>query len=181
MMRSGCESDGVNDRKFSVNAGRQATGRGRTRLYVSFNPTHTITQKITMASAKERVIQINQRINALGRERRLSEALALLPYLRSQGLRPTAVTYNVLLSACTRCSDNVGAAKLLKEMAGEGLKPNIITYATVAKGLCLAGELQQADDVLSAAEKGGVEPNDRICTAFLRGCLVWGEVDRGIS
>ena len=131
-----------------------------------------------MASAKERVIQINQRINALGRERRLSEALALLPYLRSQGLRPTAVTYNVLLSACTRCSDNVGAAKLLKEMAGEGLKPNIITYATVAKGLCLAGELQQADDVLSAAEKGGVEPNDRICTAFLRGCLVWGEVDR---
>ena len=72
------------------------------------------------ASPKQRVIEINQRMNALGRERRLTEALGLLPELRAQGLKPTAVTFNVLLSACTRCGDNARAAALLAEMTAAG-------------------------------------------------------------
>ena len=127
---------------------------------------------------KQRVIEINQRINALGRERRLAEALALLPQLRSQGLKPTAVTFNVLLNACSRCGDNARAATLLDEMRTDGLKPNLITFATVAKGLSQSGELQRAEQVLELAESQGVEINARVCSAFLRGCLVHGEVDR---
>ena len=130
------------------------------------------------ASNKQRVIELNQQINALGRNRQLTEALALLPQMRSEGLKPTAVTFNVLLNACTRCGDNTRAAALLAEMRSVGLQPNVITYATVAKGLCLSGALSEAEQVLSLAEKSGVEINERICTAFLRGCLVHGDVDR---
>lgn len=130
------------------------------------------------ASPKQRVIEINQRMNALGRERRLTEALGLLPELRAQGLKPTAVTFNVLLSACTRCGDNARAAALLAEMRAAGLQPNLITYATVARGLSLGGELAQAEEVLADATAAGVPPNARVCTAFLRGCLVHGEVER---
>ena len=64
------------------------------------------------ALPKQRVIAINQQMNALGRERRLTQALALLPQLRSQGLKPSAVTFNVLIAACTRCNDNARAAAL---------------------------------------------------------------------
>ena len=60
------------------------------------------------ASPKQRVIEINQRMNALGRERRLTEALGLLPELRAQGLKPTAVTFNVLLSAFEDESEGEG-------------------------------------------------------------------------
>ena len=54
---------------------------------------------------KNRVIEFNKKINALGRERRLGEALAQLDMLLAQKLSPTAVTFNVLISAASRCGD----------------------------------------------------------------------------
>ena len=51
------------------------------------------------ANPKERVIAINKQIVALGRERRLADALAQLDALYSQRLKPTAVTFNVLIAA----------------------------------------------------------------------------------
>ena len=131
-----------------------------------------------MSTPKERVIAINKRIVELGRDRRLSDALAQLESLTAQKLRPTAVTFNVLIGAATRCGDNACAARLLTKMRADGLAPNVITYASVLKGLCLSGALDAADELLADAEAKGVLPNERVCTAFLRGCMVWGEVDR---
>ena len=105
---------------------------------------------------KERVIAINKRIVELGRDRRLSDALAQLESLTAQKLRPTAVTFNVLIGAATRCGDNACAARLLTKMRADGLAPNVITYASVLKGLCLSGALDAADELLADAEAKGV-------------------------
>ena len=129
-------------------------------------------------SPKARVIEVNKWINQLGRERRLTEALAQLPQLRAQHLKPTTVTYNVLISACARCSNNRRAAELFAEMRREGLEPNIITYATVIKGFCLSGALQEAEEAVTQAATSRVGINDRITTSLLRGCLIWGDVER---
>ena len=128
-------------------------------------------------SAKERVIAVNKKIVELGRERRLAEALAQLDGLAAQRLKPTAVTFNVLITAAGRCGDNSCAADLLSRMHTHGLKPNVITYASVLKGLCLSGDIDKAHDLLADAEAAGVPPNERIATAFLRGCMVWGECE----
>ena len=131
-------------------------------------------------SNKALVIEVNKRIVVLGRERKLEQARACLVELRGRGLKPTEITYNVLINASAKCGDNEGAASLLSEMQADGLRPSVVTFTTVVKGLCLSGQLQLAEDMMTRAEDLGVELNVRTCSAFLRGCLVWGEVDRVI-
>lgn len=76
---------------------------------------------------KQQVIEINKAIVSLGRERKLAEALEQFAEMRRRELKPTEVTYNVLINTLTKCGDNVGAMKLLSQMRSEGLPPSVIT------------------------------------------------------
>ena len=72
--------------------------------------------------------------------------------------------------------DNTRAAALLAEMCSVlAAQCDHIRYGgqRFVPGAVHFQRLQ----VLSLAEKSGVEINERICTAFLRGCLVHGDVD----
>ncbi|KOO34211.1 pentatricopeptide repeat-containing protein [Chrysochromulina tobinii] len=130
-------------------------------------------------SAHSRVVEFNKRIHALGRERKLGAAFTCFEELLAEGLKPTAVTFNVLIGVAAKCGDNGRAATLLADMRSRSLMPTATTYAAVVNGLCLTGELQAAEATLvSAVEQLHTVPDLRSCKAYLRACLVWGDVER---
>ena len=130
-------------------------------------------------SAHSRVVEFNKRIHALGRERKLGAAFTCFEELLAEGLKPTAVTFNVLIGVAAKCGDNGRAATLLADMRSRSLVPTATTYAAVVNGLCLTGELQAAEATLvSAVEQLHTVPDLRSCKAYLRACLVWGDVER---
>ena len=131
------------------------------------------------SSAHSRVVEFNKRIHALGRERKLGAAFTCFEELLAEGLKPTAVTFNVLIGVAAKCGDNGRAATLLADMRSRSLVPTATTYAAVVNGLCLTGELQAAEATLMrAVEQLHTVPDLRSCKAYLRACLVWGDVER---
>ena len=132
------------------------------------------------------VIALNKKIQALGAERQLQAAISTFRSIRSSGLYPTLVSYNVILYACVRCGDLATARKLFEEQkasaaSNTSLSPNVITYTTMMKGFCSAGLMVDASRLLKDMAEAEVAPNLRTINMFLRGCLWHGNPDEALD
>lgn len=68
--------------------------------------------------------------------------------LQTNGLRPSQVTFGLLLDACVRAGELSEAEKLFAELRNSGLEMNVVHYTTFIKGLVAAGLLPKARDTL---------------------------------
>lgn len=126
------------------------------------------------------VIQINKRIKAHGEARRIDDALRAFASLEEQGLRPTAVSYNVILFALVKCGELQRADEIYQQMSKRGdVHANVVTLTSLLKGHAGAGDMQSASALLEhMLENEQLRPNTRSLNTFLRGCLWTGDVDR---
>ena len=137
-------------------------------------------------SRNQPIIAVNKKIQALGAERQLVAALSTFRGIKSSGLQPTLVTYNVILYACVRCGALETALQLFADQKAAAEKfppvyPNVITYTTIIKGLCQAGQIKAAARVLKEMSEADIAPNLRTANMFLRGCLWHGHVDEAME
>ena len=140
-----------------------------------------------------KIIEVNKRIAALGASRKLAQALALFRGIAGQGLKPTIVSYNVILYACIRCGDMATANTIFAELmapirAARGtdlpdtaVVPTVVTYTTMLKGLCQNGDMLAAEYLVGDMQRQGITPNLRTVNMFLRGCLWHGFAEEALS
>jgi pentatricopeptide repeat protein len=138
------------------------------------------------SSVGARVIEINKRIKACGDARQIDQALAAFASLDSQGLQPTAVSFNVILFALVKCGELQQATQIYQRMlARTDVQPNVVTLTSLLKGHCAAGDMQSAwtllDGMARQGPSGRLRPNTRTLNTFLRGCLWTGDVERAVQ
>jgi hypothetical protein len=102
------------------------------------------------SASTQRVIAVNKRIAALGAARKLPQALEEFRRLvASAELRPTIVSYNVVLYAAIRCGELGTARAVFEQLCGasasgdvDSVQPTVVTYTTMLKGYCQQGDMR---------------------------------------
>lgn len=73
---------------------------------------------------------------------------AVYEEMLQRGIRPTTVTFNLLIDACIRNGHAERVPSLVEEMPRYGCEPNLITYSTRIKGFCHMDDMGAALDLL---------------------------------
>lgn len=58
----------------------------------------------------------------------VQKAVELLPSLRARGLRPNAITYNVIIGACGSAGRYKEAEEVFNSMRTDGATPDAVSY-----------------------------------------------------
>ncbi|CAE8651144.1 unnamed protein product [Polarella glacialis] len=95
------------------------------------------------------------------------EALEGLPFLMPRGgeleiPRPSAVTYNAVISACGRGRQWAKAMGLLQEMQRVELEPDVISYGSAVRGLQASFAVGAAELLLDLRARG-LQPSQEAC------------------
>eukprot|EP01062_Namystynia_karyoxenos_P050117 TRINITY_DN38772_c0_g1_i1.p2 TRINITY_DN38772_c0_g1~~TRINITY_DN38772_c0_g1_i1.p2 ORF type:complete len:657 (+),score=100.58 TRINITY_DN38772_c0_g1_i1:127-2097(+) len=94
--------------------------------------------------------------------------------VREGELRPDAVTYNTLLSACTSYQR---ARDVLAEMRGEGWPPDYPTWAYVLRACVPNGEAREALQCLQEIKASCIEPTVVLYTTVMSACSKAGDFE----
>lgn len=90
----------------------------------------------------------------------LDQALKLHASMRERGVRPTQVTFGILLDACVNRGDLEHAAEVFQDMMASGCPMNTVLYTTLIKGLARAGRVDKAMEVYRhMREQSTVKPD----------------------
>lgn len=101
-------------------------------------------------------------------------ALELFSSMAANGVRPNAVTFLGVLSACAHAGRVNAAWGFWEEMTAQGVAPELKHYACMVDVLARAGRLGAAERF--AAEMP-VEPDEAVWGALLAACRTHGEVE----
>ncbi|POY74117.1 hypothetical protein BMF94_2929 [Rhodotorula taiwanensis] len=108
---------------------------------------------------------------------RLPKALEWVQAIEaSQGYRPTASEWNIVLQGFRRKADLAGMQQVVARMRDTGVEPNVVTYNTLISAAFDQGHLEQVRDTVRDMRTAGVEPDLTTDTALLVGFLEAGEL-----
>lgn len=81
----------------------------------------------------------------------------------------------MVIEACSRKGDALGAAGWLEEMVASTFKPNVFAFNAVIAGFARKGSAQEAVGWLGRMRAEGLEPNVVSYTAVIDGCAKAGD------
>ncbi|KAG9154702.1 hypothetical protein Leryth_019040 [Lithospermum erythrorhizon] len=103
------------------------------------------------------------------------KVLEVFKRMKTEGIRPNAVTFVGVLSACSRAGlvgEGVGIFESMK--VEYGIQPTVKHYGCLVDLFGRSGRLDQAKDVL---RKMPMEPDQYVVGALLNACRVHGDMD----
>mmetsp|Transcript_2332 Transcript_2332/g.4718 ORF Transcript_2332/g.4718 Transcript_2332/m.4718 type:complete len:409 (-) Transcript_2332:113-1339(-) len=113
-------------------------------------------------------------ILALKRGRQWDKVAELFQRMqRVEGVEPTVVTFNAVMSATVKSGRWQEAAPLLEEMAARGIVPNTVTYNIIIAACERGGQWEKAVQVFERMKESGLEP-DTISYVGLMGASLRG-------
>ncbi|GAA6012324.1 hypothetical protein JCM8202_003284 [Rhodotorula sphaerocarpa] len=108
---------------------------------------------------------------------RLPKALEWIQSIEaSQGHRPTASEWNIVLQGFRRKGDAAGMRDVVSRMRAAGVEPNVVTYNTLISAAFDQGQLESVRDTVREMRTAGVKPDLTTDTALLVGFLEAGEL-----
>lgn len=116
-------------------------------------------------------------LHALVCNGRADAARDMLPEAAKLGVRPNAVSYNIILKGACHRDGFEGARKVLDEMLGRGVRPTAVTFNTLVGAACREGELGAAERLADEMARRGVPPNAVTYALLMRGLCDAGRYD----
>ncbi|XP_026378017.1 pentatricopeptide repeat-containing protein At3g22470, mitochondrial-like [Papaver somniferum] len=110
------------------------------------------------------------------KNRKLGGAMQLFKKMKQNGLKPTTITYNMLLRALLQDGRVRAAKNLFNEMETSGLFLNIVTYGTMLDGYCKNGKMDEAIALFESMEDTGVSANEYIYSILIHGLFRTGSM-----
>lgn len=74
----------------------------------------------------------------------MDEALVIVKAMKKSQLKPSCVTYTILIGAICQAGRPYDAKKIFSRLFENGLQPNVCTYSILLKGFCKEGLLDEA-------------------------------------
>lgn len=95
------------------------------------------------------------------------------------GVRPTLLTFHILMDASAACRNFAAAADLQSELIAAGLTPTLGTFNRLLFALASqeSGSLEQVLEVLETMEQRGVQSDEGTYLAILDVCAREGQVE----
>ncbi|KAK1699070.1 hypothetical protein QYE76_015767 [Lolium multiflorum] len=104
---------------------------------------------------------------------RVDAARAILPRAAKLGVRPNAVSYNIILKGvCSR-----DARAVLDEMLARGVRPTAVTFNTLVGAACQEGDVDAAARLREEMVRRGVAPNAVTYALLMRGLCDAGRLE----
>ncbi|XP_011626008.1 pentatricopeptide repeat-containing protein At4g21065-like [Amborella trichopoda] len=136
-------------------------------------------QKVFERMTKRDLVSWNSMINAFAVNGNASDALDIFRSMRSDSIRPDAITFVSVLRACSHAGLVHEGKEIFSRMKVEyGVEPEIEHYGCMVDLLGRAGFLEEA---LNLIETMPLERNAIILRALLGACKVHGNVELGRS
>ncbi|CAL5427426.1 unnamed protein product [Camellia sinensis] len=109
----------------------------------------------------------NTLMSGLCKNRFLGTALRIFKYLKSTGVLPDMIAYNILIRASVRESNDELMGQLLREMCSPSLKPDVVTFGSFSYGLCKEGKISVAFQLQNQMIENGITPSISIYNTIL--------------
>ncbi|CAL5354377.1 unnamed protein product [Camellia sinensis] len=109
----------------------------------------------------------NTLMSGLCKNRFLGTALRIFKYLKSTGVLPDMIAYNILIRASVRESNDELMGQLLREMCSQSLKPDVVTFGSFSYGLCKEGKISVAFQLQNQMIENGITPSISIYNTIL--------------
>eukprot|EP00929_Paragymnodinium_shiwhaense_P000852 TRINITY_DN101056_c0_g1_i1.p1 TRINITY_DN101056_c0_g1~~TRINITY_DN101056_c0_g1_i1.p1 ORF type:complete len:831 (-),score=220.69 TRINITY_DN101056_c0_g1_i1:54-2546(-) len=97
-------------------------------------------------------MNFNTIMKGYGRKGQLHKCKALFGQMQSLGLKPTQMTYGILLDAAVSAKDFASVRKIFRDFVDSGLRANAIHYTTLIKAIIHDGRLEEVDELLELME-----------------------------
>ncbi|KAL7163021.1 hypothetical protein ACSBR2_039176 [Camellia fascicularis] len=88
------------------------------------------------------IVTFNTLMSSLRKNRLLGTALRIFTYLKSTGVLPDMIAYNILIRASIREGNDELMGQLLREMYSRSLKPDAVTFGSFIYGLARKARYQ---------------------------------------
>ncbi|KAM3412325.1 hypothetical protein ACQJBY_003802 [Aegilops geniculata] len=108
---------------------------------------------------------------------RVDAARNMLPRAAKLGVRPNAVSYNIILKGLCGRDGSAGARVVLDEMLGRGVRPTVVTFNTLVGAACREGDVGAAERLKEEMVRRGVSPNAVTYSLLMRGLCDAGRLD----
>ncbi|OMO67764.1 Methyl-CpG DNA binding protein [Corchorus capsularis] len=107
---------------------------------------------------------------------KLGKAMYLFDQLKTTGLSPSLITYNILISGFARARDAAVVAGLVKEIEERGIKPSKVTYTIVIDAFMKSENTERAFELYQFMQKAGLVPDVYTCSVLIHGLCTKGNM-----
>jgi len=92
-----------------------------------------------------------------------------LEHMKTQGIKPSNVTYGILIKAFGQNNMIENALSVFSQMEKNGVQPNEVTYGCIIDGCIRAQLYDKAIEFVNMMRTQGIKTNIVICTTLLKG------------
>lgn len=129
-------------------------------------------------SMEERdVILWNVMISNYGIHGHVESAIEIFKLMEESNIKPNALTFLSLLSACNHTGHMVEGRLLFDRMQKYGIKPNLKHYASIVDLIGRSGSLEAAETLVSSMP---ITPDGTVWGSLLSACKLHNEFEMGI-
>lgn len=119
------------------------------------------------SAVKLDVVAYNTLIRLYGTCGDLTRCKELVEEMKAASLKPTEMTFGIMIDVCVKNKDVEGASQAFEEVARSGLEPNVVHYTTFIQGLVLAQLYDEAERLLDEMVLRGHSTPDVVMYATL--------------
>ena len=114
-------------------------------------------------------------IQILGNKKFWRDALKAYSEMKANGLRPTVVTFNIMISACGKSGRWKEALEVLELMKEYSVEPNTITYNSLITACANGGQWEEAVRAFEAMRAAGVPADTITYSGLITACAKGGQ------
>ncbi|KAJ8500581.1 hypothetical protein OPV22_011133 [Ensete ventricosum] len=89
----------------------------------------------------------------------MEEAFGVFTEMTGMGIRPSRVTYNVLIDGYGKVGDTLSAVSVYERMLACGCPPDVVTFTSLIDGYCRSGRLDDAMKLWNEMSQRELKPN----------------------
>lgn len=108
-------------------------------------------------------------LTSLSKHNESIDAEEILNMIENDKIKPTELTYSLLLMCLCECTSMTNAIKLVNVMKNRDLQLNDISFASLIYGYEKLGDVQKSTDLLETMEIRKIAPNSKVYCNLLRG------------
>ncbi|KAL0712939.1 hypothetical protein Bca4012_019917 [Brassica carinata] len=109
-----------------------------------------------------------------------SGAAKIVKEMEERGIKPSEVTYTILIDTFARSDNMEKAIQLRTSMENLGLVPDVHTYSVLIHGFCIKGQMNEASMLFRSMVEKKLEPNEVIYNTMILGYCKEGSSYRAL-
>lgn len=120
-------------------------------------------------------------IDLYGKLYQLPRAFSLFNEIGRKGMEPTVVTYNSMITACSRCDEHKLALEVFQKMQQKRLKPDKYTYGSLIDSCAKSGNVEGAFHLSQQMDENGVGKDHGVYSSLMETCGRANQLDRALE